>query len=67
MEVKLTAEEGNILLEILEERDQDLQKKISHAKQQGPREELKETETVVENIIEKIVVAEEREFSDLWW
>ena len=37
MNVRLTSEEGNVLLEILEDRDRVLQKKISHTKREAPK------------------------------
>jgi len=69
MDVKLTAEEGDALIEILEERDRALLNKISHAKQAAPRKALQQSEALLEGIIEKLEVerTEEQSFSDLWW
>jgi len=69
MDVRLTSEEGNVLLEILEERDRVLMKEISHAKRETPRKALEQKETLLEHIIEKLEVerTEEQDFCDLWW
>lgn len=69
MDVRLTSEEGNVLLEVLEERDRVLLKKISHAKREAPRTLLRDKETLLESIIEKLEVEQtaEQEFTDLWW
>jgi vacuolar-type H+-ATPase subunit E/Vma4 len=69
MDVRLTSEEGNVLLEILEERDRALLERISHAKREAPKKVLKDKETLVESIIEKLEAEQTgvEEFTDLWW
>lgn len=69
MDVRLTSEEGDVLLEILEEQDRALLAKISHAKRKAPKKALRQKETLLESIIEKLEVeqTEEEEFTDLWW
>ena len=69
MEVKLTSEEGDVLMEALEERDRALLDKISHAKQDIPRKALKKKEELLESIMQKLEVEriEAQSFSDLWW
>jgi len=69
MEVKLTSEEEDLLMETLEERDRALLDKISHGKAHAPRQALKKKEELLESIIRKLELerTEERSFSDLWW
>lgn len=69
MEVKLSVEEGAVLMETLEERDRALLDKISHSKQAAPRKALKKKEALLDSIIHKLEVerTEEQSFSDLWW
>ena len=69
MEVKLTSEEGKVLMETLEGRDRTLLDKISHAKKAAPRKALKKKEVLLESIIQKLEAerTEEQTFSDLWW
>ena len=69
MEVKLTSEEGNVLMETLEARERALLDKISHAKRDAPRKALQKKEVLLESIIQKLEVerTEEQCFSDLWW
>jgi len=69
MDVRLTTEEGNLLMDILEERDRALLKKIAHARREAPRKALEKKGILLEKIIEKLEVErkEEESFSDLWW
>ena len=69
MDVKLTSEEGDVLIEILEERDRVLRERIAHSRKVAPRKALKEEENRLETIIKKIEVERtgEEAFSDLWW
>jgi vacuolar-type H+-ATPase subunit E/Vma4 len=69
MEVKLTSEEGSVLIETLEERDRALLDKISRAQKDVPRKVLEKKEELLESIIQKLEVerTEEQSFSDLWW
>ncbi len=69
MRVKLTSEEGNVLIETLEESDRELLKKISHTKKNAPRTALTKKEQLLESILEKLEteLVEAQSFSDLWW
>ena len=69
MDVKLTSEEGDVLLEVLQQREHSLLDKISHVKKDASRKALQKKETLLEHIIQKVEVemAEEETFSDLWW
>ncbi|MFY9909755.1 MAG: hypothetical protein WCF22_01185 [Candidatus Sulfotelmatobacter sp.] len=69
MDVKLTSEEGGVLMEILEERDRVLREKIAHSRKAAPKQALKEEENRLETIITKIEMERTGEeiFSDLWW
>ena len=69
MNVRLNSEEGNVLFEILEDRDRVLQKKISHTKREAPKTVLTDKETLLESIIEKLEIEQTavQEFTDLWW
>lgn len=69
MDVRLTSEEGGVLMEILEERDRVLREKIAHSRKAAPKKALKEAETRLETIIKKIEMerTDEEIFSDLWW
>jgi succinate dehydrogenase flavin-adding protein (antitoxin of CptAB toxin-antitoxin module) len=68
MDVKLSSEESDVLLEILEEQDQTLLDEISHTKREAPKKTLRQKETLLESIIEKLAEQrQEEEFTDLWW
>ncbi len=69
MDVKLTSEESDVLLALLGEEDQILLDRISHSKAEEPRKTLRQRETLLETIIEKLEAqqVQEDEFTDLWW
>lgn len=69
MEVEFTSEEGDVLIEILEERDRVLRERIAHSRKTAPKKVLKEEEMRLEAIIKKIAMERvgEEDFSDLWW
>lgn len=69
MDMRLTSEESDVLLEVLEEQDQSLLDKISHTKREAPKKTLTQKETLLESIIEKLEAehTQEEEFTDLWW
>jgi hypothetical protein len=69
MEVRLTSEESDALVEILEERDRALLNEISHTRRDALKKDLKKKETLLESILQRLEVekAGEQDFSDLWW
>ncbi|MGB2604539.1 MAG: hypothetical protein WBC78_13150 [Candidatus Sulfotelmatobacter sp.] len=69
MDVKLTVEESDALIEILEERDRALQNRISHTRRDTLKENLKEKENMLEVILRRLEEERtgEQDFSDLWW
>jgi hypothetical protein len=69
MDVKLSAEESNALIEILEKRDRALQNRISHARRDAVRKNLEEKESLLETILRRLEDERtgEQDFSDLWW
>ena len=69
MDVKLTVEEGDALIEILEERDHSLQNRIAHTRRDTLRESLKEKESLLEAVLRRLEEERtgEQDFSDLWW
>ena len=69
MDVKLTVEESDALIEILEERDRALQNRISHTRRDTFRETLKEKESLLEAVLRRLEDERtgEQDFSDLWW
>ncbi len=69
MDVRLSSEESDVLLEILGEQDRVLLEKISHTKREARKKTFRQKETLLENIIGKIEAeqTQEEEFTDLWW
>lgn len=69
MDVKLSSKEGDVLIEILEERDRVLREKIAHTKKATAKKTLREEETRLESIIEQLdsELTGGQDFSDLWW
>ena len=69
MDVRLNSEEGDVLLEILEQQDQAFLETISHTKREAPKRALRQKETLLETIIEKLEAEQTQaeEFTDLWW
>ena len=68
MDMRLSSEESDVLLEILGEQDQVLLEKISHTKREASKKPLRQKETLLESIIEKLVAEQtQEEFTDLWW
>jgi len=69
MDVKLSLDEGNVLMETLEARERALLEKIAHARRETAKTALRKKEQVLDSIIHKLEVEREEEesFCDLWW
>ena len=70
MEVRLSSEERELMIQVLEDGERGLLKKISHANHHDSKHALEDKEELLESIIHKLRVAEPVElvsYSDLWW